>query len=323
MNALEIDRATYAAHPIHRDSERMWPETNCYVDLWVELLHALRLEPVAAMGFTLALDWEGDQFTFFKFPLEDLEELFGIETLELQIWRPLPEAILTQVRQGRPVIVELDAFHLPDTHGVSYGVEHVKTSVAVSSIDVANRRLGYFHNRGYHELEGRDYAGLFHCEGPADARILPPYVEMVKLHRLRRADSAALARMALAQARKHLSRKPAENPVRAFASSFARDLEWLAREPMASFHAYSFATLRQLGANCECAATFARWLAPRAGLDLEAAAGAFCAVASAAKAMQFRLARVPAGKKYDGAASLRTLAESWEEAMASLSRALG
>lgn len=323
MRVLEIDHASYAVHPIHRDEERMWPETNCYVDLWIELLHALRLEPLAAMGFTLALDWEGDQFTFFKFPLEDLEELFGIETLELQVWRPLPDAIRTQVRQGRPVIVEVDSFHLPDTRGVSYGVEHVKTSVAVNGIDVANRRLGYFHNRGYHQLEGRDYDGLFRCGALADARILAPYVEMVKLHRLRRPDAGALARIAIAQARKHLSRRPGQNPLRAFASSFARDVEWLGKEPMASFHGYSFATLRQLGANFECAAAFARWLAPLAGLDLDAPARAFQDIAAAAKAMQFRLARVPAGKKYDGTASLRGMAQGWEEAMASLAGALG
>jgi hypothetical protein len=193
----------------------------------------------------------------------------------------------------------------------------------VNSIDVANRRLGYFHNRGYHELEGRDYEGLFRSEGPADARILAPYVEMVKLHRLRRPDAGALARIALAQARKHFSRKPSHNPLRAFASSFARDVEWLGKEPMASFHAYSFATLRQLGANFECAAGFARWLAPLAGLDLEAPARAFHDIASAAKAMQFRLARVPAGKKYDGTASLQAMAQAWQEAMASLAHALG
>ena len=37
--------------------------------------------------------------------------------------------------------MELDAFSLPDTQGVSYGVEHVKTSVAVNSIDAGARRL--------------------------------------------------------------------------------------------------------------------------------------------------------------------------------------
>ena len=36
-----------------------------------------------ALGFTAAQDFEGDQFTFTKFPLEDLETLFGLKATEL------------------------------------------------------------------------------------------------------------------------------------------------------------------------------------------------------------------------------------------------
>ena len=63
---------TYKPHALHQP-ERMWPETNCYVDLWIETLHAFGSEPEAMLGFTLMQDFEGDQFTFFKVPLEDLE----------------------------------------------------------------------------------------------------------------------------------------------------------------------------------------------------------------------------------------------------------
>jgi hypothetical protein len=323
MKLLPIDGAAYLPHPLHRDAQRLWLETNCYVDLWIELLHAHGFEPLAAMAFTLAIDYEGDQWTFFKFPLEDLEELFGIETLELQVWRPLPEAIDTQLRLGRPVIVELDSFHLPDTHGVSYGVEHGKTSVAVNGIDLAGNRLGYFHNRGYHELEGQDYQGVFRIAGAPDPRILPPYFETVKLQRIRRAGPAELARIARTQARRHLSRRPADNPVRRFGAAFGRDVEWLGNEPLATFHAYSFATLRQLGANFECAASFLRWLAPLAGLDLEAPAERFGEIASIAKAMQFRLARVSQGKRYDGSEPLARMAAGWDAGLEALSRSLG
>ena len=52
---------------------RIWPETNCYVDLWIEVLAAAGFTPEAMLGFTLTQDFEGDQFTFFKVPLEDLE----------------------------------------------------------------------------------------------------------------------------------------------------------------------------------------------------------------------------------------------------------
>ena len=43
-----------------------------------------------AMGFTLRMDFEGDQWTFFKPPPEDLELLFGIDIHEMQPYRPLP-----------------------------------------------------------------------------------------------------------------------------------------------------------------------------------------------------------------------------------------
>ena len=36
-----LDPATYTRHPLHA-SDRVWPESNCYVDLWFELLHTRR-----------------------------------------------------------------------------------------------------------------------------------------------------------------------------------------------------------------------------------------------------------------------------------------
>jgi Domain of unknown function (DUF1839) len=65
--------ADHVRHALH-DESRDWPETNCYVDLWIELFAARGFAPEAALGFTLT-DFEGDQFTFFKFPLQDLEAL--------------------------------------------------------------------------------------------------------------------------------------------------------------------------------------------------------------------------------------------------------
>ena len=76
LAALRPAEPAFAAHPLH-DADREWPETNCYVDLWIELLHARGLEPEAMLGFTLRQDFEGDQFTFFKPPLADLEALYG------------------------------------------------------------------------------------------------------------------------------------------------------------------------------------------------------------------------------------------------------
>ena len=51
---LPIDPRTYAPHRIHGDG-RVWSETNCYADLWIELLHALGRDPVAALPFTVSV----------------------------------------------------------------------------------------------------------------------------------------------------------------------------------------------------------------------------------------------------------------------------
>ncbi|MEO7091799.1 MAG: DUF1839 family protein, partial [Polyangiales bacterium] len=65
---LDFDPSKYVNHAVHRE-ERAWSESNCYADLWLELLHGMQLDPVAALPFTLALDFEGDQWGFFKYPL--------------------------------------------------------------------------------------------------------------------------------------------------------------------------------------------------------------------------------------------------------------
>ena len=80
-----VSPGAHVPHPLH-DGSRDWPETNCYVDLWIEVLHARGDDPRAALGFTAALDFEGDQFTFFKFPLEDLALLHGARVGELSIY---------------------------------------------------------------------------------------------------------------------------------------------------------------------------------------------------------------------------------------------
>ena len=158
------DPAACAPHALHA-GERIWPESNCYVDLWIGLLHSHGLEPLAALSFTLGIDLEGDQWTFFKFPLGDLYALYGIDVFELTVWRPLAAHVEEQLALGRPVIPEIDAYYLPDTRGTSYRTDHVKTSIAIEMIDVADRRLGYFHNAGYYELQGAEFVGAFRLEG--------------------------------------------------------------------------------------------------------------------------------------------------------------
>src|SRR5262249_23510940 len=95
-----IDPDAYVPHALHRDG-RGWMETNCYVDVWLELLHALGLDPVACLAFTTAIDFEGDQWTFYKPSLSELWDAYGLDTQELQPWRGPLESAVEQVGRGR------------------------------------------------------------------------------------------------------------------------------------------------------------------------------------------------------------------------------
>lgn len=315
---LDIDSHRYKPHFLHGE-DRAWTETNCYVDLWVELLHGYQLEPMAAFAFSLLTDYEGDSFTFFKLPLEDLYELYGLDVMEHNPWRSLPEHIAQQVALRRPMIVEVDSYYLPDTAGVSYGLAHVKTSVAVNAIDTEARTLGYFHGRGYWELNPEQYAGVFRVgapEGPALFPRLPPYVEVVKTAALKRLSNEELKNLSVSQLRKHLARRPKSNPVRAWSADFLRDLDWMKTQSLEMFHQYSFALIRQLGSSAECSASYLRWLGQHGESGLELAALAMDALSSGAKTLQFRVARAVSGKRpWDPNPSLTAMAENWDSAM--------
>ncbi len=146
-----LDPETYSVHALH-SQERMWPETNCYVDLWIEVLNALGLAPEAMLGFTLTQDFEGDQFTFFKVPLEDLEALYGVVATELAIFDTVENHVEMQIERGRLCLVEMDSFYMPDTTGVSYQREHGKNHRYQPSRS-GKPTLDYFHNGGFFRLK--------------------------------------------------------------------------------------------------------------------------------------------------------------------------
>jgi len=45
VGLLGLDPAAYTPSALHHP-DRTFPETNCYVDLWIELLHALGIDPL-------------------------------------------------------------------------------------------------------------------------------------------------------------------------------------------------------------------------------------------------------------------------------------
>lgn len=315
-----LDPKTYVTHELHR-GERAWPESNCYTDLWIEVLHAVELDPSACLGYTLAIDFEGDQWTFFKPPLGDLLRLYGIDVQELNLWKALPEHLEEQISRGRMVIVDADAYFLPDTAGMSYRTEHTKTAIGIQEIDREAERLGYFHNGGYYALEGEDYRGQFRFGETTPS--LPPYCEFAKFESLRRRSSRELAAESSALARGHFARRPRRNPLTAYKERFAADVEWLMREPLAIFHLYAFSTVRQLGACAELCAHYLRWLQGNGQGDLEPAARELEAVAGSAKALQFKVARAVNTKKPVDLQTLTAMESSWGAASEHLASHFG
>ncbi len=265
-----------------------------------------------------------DQWTFFKFPHADIEALYGLGIHELAPWRPLAEHVQEQVAAGRPVLVELDSYFLPDTTGTAYRLAHVKSTVAVNRINLASREMGYFHNQGYHHLEGADFTDIFQVDGLVHPRMLPPYIEFVKpVPGGRALLGQELVEGSVRLLRKHLAAIPPENPFIPFKGKFQADMPWLLQSEIEVFHAYSFATLRQYGANFELAATYLGWLGAHGIVGTTEAMEAFDTISRATKALQFQLARSMMRKRPLDLAVLDEMASQWNDGMMSLRRSFG
>src|SRR5262249_23970098 len=144
-SVLNLESACYTPHALHSEG-RTWVEKNCYIDVWIEFIHALKLDPMPLLPFTVAIDFEGDQFTFFKPSHAEILDLYGLDVKELNVWRPLVDHLLEHLSNGKVVFTEADAFFLPDTRGTDYRSQHTKTTIVAETIDLDNARLGYFHN---------------------------------------------------------------------------------------------------------------------------------------------------------------------------------
>jgi len=315
----DVEATGYQPHALHREPFA-WIEKNCYVDIWIELLHALRLEPRAMLAFTLAIDFEGDQWTFYKPPHGELRALYGLDVQELNVWRPLIEHAAEHLDGGKLISTEADAYWLPDTAGTDYREQHTKTTIVINDLDVDRQRLGYFHNAGYFSLEGEDFRQLFRLEGPTDPGTLPLFAELVRCDALVRREPGDLAAIVARLLREHLARRPATNPVQRFAERLGRELPALLERGLPHYHAWAFATIRQLGSAFELAAACLRW---HGGRELEPAAASFDAIAGANKALILKIARaVNARRPFDAGPTLNDMARAWDDGMSVLARAL-
>ncbi|HVU03821.1 MAG TPA: DUF1839 family protein [Polyangiaceae bacterium] len=308
-----IDPTSYEPHALHT-SERAFRESNCYIDVWIEVLHALKLDPVACMAFVLSIDWEDDQWTFFKPPHEDLVALYGVDVQELNVWRPLLKNAEQQLSSGKLVLSEVDAFYLPDTQGTDYRTQHTKTTIGIQSIDVEGKVLDYFHNSSYHRLSGEDFTGVFRLDSAPGA--LPFFAEFVRLERVKRLPTPELVKLSVELLRKHLDRRPRTNPIARWQPRFVSDIEWLKQEGLGMYHGYAFATVRQLGAAFEFGATYLRWLGERGETGLGEAAADFDEIAATSKSLVLKMARaVNAKKDVDFSAMFQTMASRWASGM--------
>lgn len=314
LSLLNLDPRAYSPSALHHP-DRTFPETNCYVDLWIEMLHAHGIDPASAMAFACTVDFEGDQWTFFKPPPEELLGLYGIDVHEMQLYRPTADHLIEQLTAGRTMIIEADSFYMPDRASTSYRNAHVKSSIAIEAIDVQSEILRYFHGPGYYELCREDYRGVLRLGRVFSDDVLPPYAEVVRFDAgpcLKGAELRWATREGLAR---QLHRRPQRNPWAAFGERLLKDLPDLLAGTDSSYHAYAFATIRQCGAAFETAKSFVEWLELPDSFDAQAAGEALGMQVSISKALLFRLAR---RRAFDPEPAIRQLAEHWETAMHAL-----
>jgi hypothetical protein len=311
ISLLGLDPATYRPHPLH-DSERTYQETNCFADCVIELVAAAGHEPEAMLAGTAAVDFEVDQWTFFKPAPEDLLGLYGLDLHEMQPYRSLPEQAAARLGAGQSLIPEVDSFYLPDVVATDYRHNHVKSSIVVEAIDADARVLRYFHNAGYFELDGEDYDGLFGLG--SDVRALPPYVELVRFDAGPVLSGPALRGAARELLGAYLARRPSDNPFQRFGAALEADLPRLLDGDQADYHAYAFHNPRMAGASFELLASHVRWLL---GGEAEKAAVALDDVVGGTKMLLFRLAR---RRTFDVDGVIGPMAEGWETAMSELDR---
>ncbi|KIG09169.1 protein of unknown function DUF1839 [Burkholderia sp. MR1] len=300
LDPLRMRARRHRAHELHR-GERIWRDGAGPVDLWIELLHGNRLEPHAALAFTVTQDFEDDQFTLARVSPEDIEKLYGLQVQELSVFDSLEERAIVQTRRGNIVLVEVDAFFLPDGRAPSYRQEHAKTTIAIDVIDPDARRLGYFHRTGYHLLDGDDYDGVLSTNAAHDAehadaagtvhgQALFPHVEFAK--RVRDPLSGTpLAEVSADLLCAHLLRRPMHNPIARWRAAFPAHVDTMLARGDAYSRLYACNVMRALGANFELLAHYLHWMREQ-GFDIPMSTHLGARrIASEAMVMQCRLAR--------------------------------
>ena len=337
------------AHALHGADAR-WPGGNRPVDLWIEVLAALGLDPHALWPCSVALDFEGDQWTSLQPPRDELRALYGIDVHELAVWRPLAEHVIEHLGAGRLLALEVDAFWLPDAVGAAgndYRRNHVKTTIVLAEVDLDARRIACLHGGGRVEARGDDVTHLLGLEedtsdleaiadwrGSRVAEIgaaavaldegrLAPHAEFIRVGRRVERSTGELRMLALHHLETHLAFRPDTNPVRRFAARLAADLPLLRDYGPGYAAQWAAATVHPLGAAFELAARGLAWQDAAAGCPLHAAARAFDRIAQDAKTLDQKLARAVSSTKSPALSPLLDgMAQAWDDGMGALDAAL-
>jgi hypothetical protein len=98
--------------------------------------------------------------------------------------------------------------------------------------------------------------------------------------------------------RRHLGRRPEQNPIARYRSDFRDHMEWLIAHPD-GFHEYAFVIFRQLGPNFALLASHLDWLAAGGVQGLGQARDSAAAISATTKAMQFKVARIASRRRFD------------------------
>ena len=299
--------------PLLHGEDAVWPETNCALDVWIQLLRLRGNAPEPAMVCAFDADCLADHWVMLKPDLGDLRRLYGIQVTEFVAWKPIAEHILDHLARGAHLTLETDAWWLPDAAGTSYRSAHVKTSIVPLAIDIVGRRLDYLHNAGRFTAAGDDFDGVLARAG-AETAVPLPYLELISPAA---PVGASIRCTATALLGEHLARRPADNPVDRLTAAVLREQERIRSLGPSYFHGYAFVTLRQLGTTGQVAAGFLSWLGPD-DVMLKAAAGHFTRVAELAKSAQFALARSSWGRKASVDTLLYGAASAWSVGMEQL-----
>lgn len=273
--------ATPALHPRHalHGLDRAWPETNCYLDLWIGLLSAIGQDPRPVLGVAAALDWEADHFTFLKPCAADLFLLTGAVLHELALYDRTARQVEAQLARGAVALVEVDAFFLPDTSGAAYRERHTKTTIGIVAMDRDAGWLDYVHNAGLFRLSGEDFCGVLGL--PPHEALLSPYAELVRLPASSPASDTQRSHARRCLARFAATRRPG-NPIARFAKALPALMARTGGDSHA-VHALCFNTARQVGSVFGLFSDHLLWL----GAEWHEAAG----LANSAKTLQFQIAR--------------------------------